>query len=354
MSDNITRHMMEPYIESFGAPMFLASQFRARTFTSERVEVDIQRSSGDVAVVVKDIASGARMNTLGTFSNKEMVPAIIKEAFNLSAFDLMDRQPGQPSQFDPSYGANLNAKAIAGASKVADKARRTVELMCSQVLQTGTVTLVDSAGSTMYTIDFDPKSAHFPTVSNSWGGGSATPIADLSSLCAVIRKNGRRRPRRAIFGATAWAAFISDSTVTGALDTRRLDLGLIQASSISDAGTYWGDLNVGNAVLECWTYDGDYADPQTGTVTPYVGADNVIIIAEGARLDLCYGALPYVAPPDPRVMQYLPTRVSGAGFDLTVNGYIANNNQALTIELGTRPIAVPTAIDTFGCLDTTA
>lgn len=354
MIDLTTKHMLPAYLEEFGAPMFLSSFFTPRTFTSEVVEVDIQRSTGKVAIVVQDVTSGARKNTLGQFSTKEMKPAVIKESFDVSAFDLMNRQPGQITHIDPDFGANLNAKVIRGVPMVVDKARRTIELMAAQVLQTGTVTLTDAAGVSLYTVDFSPKPSHFPTVTTSWGTNGATPLADLSDLCKEIRKDGRKRPRRAIFGVRAWQNFISDDSVKSALDTRRIELGLIGTSTISDEGTYWGDINVGNAILECWVYDGDYEDPVSGDVLPYVADDNVIIIGADARLDICYGAIPYVAAPDPRVMRYLPPRVSGSGLDLSINGYIATNNQALTVEIGTRPIVIPTAIDTFGCLTTTA
>lgn len=356
MSDLKTSHMLPAYLERFGAPMFLASFFTPRTFTSEVVEVDIQRSTGKVAIVVKDIASGARQNTFGKFSNKEMRPAVIKESFDLSGFDLPPRQPGQITHFDPDYGANLNAKVIRGVPEIVDKARRTVELMAAQVLQTGEVTLTDSGSAEMYTITFDPKGSHFPTVTTSWGANGATPLADLDGLARAIKADGRTRATRAIFGRDAWQNFIADESVQRLLDNRRTEIGSVDAKTalLLETGNRRGTIDVGTAILECWTYDGDYEDPVSEEVVPFVGDDNVILVGQNARLDICYGAIPYVRRPDPEVMRYLPSRVPGAGLDLSVNGYFATNNQALTVEIGTRPIAIPTAIDTFGCLTTTA
>src|SRR5690606_20179493 len=124
----------------------------------------------------------------------------------------------------------------------------------AQVLQTGEVTLTDSNSAEMYTITFDPKASHFPTVTTSWGANGATPLADLDSLARAIKADGRTRATRAIFGRDAWKNFIADESVRELLDNRRMELGSVDAKTelLLETGTRRGTIDVGTAVLECW------------------------------------------------------------------------------------------------------
>lgn len=39
-------------------------------------------------------------------------------------------------------------------------------------------------------------------------------------------------------------------------------------------------------------------------------------------------------------------------YDLHPNAWLEPNGEAITLEVSARPMCIPTAIDTFGCLDT--
>jgi len=120
--------------------------------------------------------------------------------------------------------------------------------------------------------------------------------------------------------------------------------------------TFYGKFFIGNYWYEIWSYSALYKHPQTGVMTPYVDPDKVIMIGEGARLDLSYGSITRLVPPDPRVGQYLPSRISGSdqGLDLSVFAWITPDGKHLKVSCGTRPLCIPTAIDTFGALDIVA
>ena len=51
-------------------------------------------------------------------------------------------------------------------------------------------------------------------------------------------------------------------------------------------------------------------------------------------------------------MPFLPSRMSSSesGLDLTLNAWIEPNGRSMKLEVGTRPLTIPTAIDTFGTL----
>lgn len=359
MSDASTSQMIEMYMEEATAPMFLSGFFRSppRNFhTTEEVEIDIVRDDEEVAIVITDVSSGARMNESNLYTNKGFKPPIFDEAGAVKAYNLAKRQPGVNPFQSPDYGANAVREAFAIFRKLERKIRRTIELMSSQVLQTATLTLTDKDGNELYVLSFDPKPTHFPTVGTSWGSSGATPFTDLENLSDVVRRDGKREPRQLLYGQQAYRRFVSDSDVQALLDNRRLEMGAIERPQPRGMGAkFRGWLAIGHYDFEVWTYDGYYVDPVTGLLKPYIDPDNVIMLSDG-RLDLTYGAIPMVAAPDPRAMPFLPGRMSSGerGLDLSTNAWITPDNKQLLVSAGTRPLTIPTAIDTFGCLKTVA
>jgi hypothetical protein len=360
MSDASTTQLIDMYLEEASAPMFLSGYFQSppqNFHTTEEIEFDVQRDDEDVAVVITDLSAGPRNNEATTYTNKKLKPPIFDEAGHISAYDMMQRQAGQNPFASPDYAANALRQAYAIFRKLELKIRRAIELMASQVLQTGVLTLTNAAGVAQYTLDFQPKATHIKTVTTTWAANGATgaPLVDLGDLADVVRNDGKHEPQRLIFGKTAFARFIVNVDVQKALDVRRLELGSIAPESRGQGATFQGWCWIGHYKFELWTYSGFYKHPQTGVLTPYVHPEKVIMLGDG-RLDLTYGAIPILVAPDQRVMPFLPPRISGvgSGLDLTTNAWVTPDNKHVMVSAGTRPLTIPTAIDTFACLDVTA
>jgi hypothetical protein len=227
--------------------------------------------------------------------------------------------------------------------------------MASQVLQTATLELEDENGDTRFSMDFSPKATHFPTTSNSWSGGGADPIGDLISLSRVIRTDGQVGPDRLIFGATAFENFLDDSKVQERLDNRRINIGQVLPVVRGEGAVFQGSVHLGQYRYEMWTYDGQFKDISSGTPTDFVAPDKVIMMSStGTRLDLTFGAIPKFIPDDARAATFLPSRIRNAagGGDLTTSSWVTPDGEQLFVQAGTRPLTIPTAIDTYGCLDT--
>lgn len=348
-----TSVFLETYSDFAAAPTFLTSFARSRTFRSEKVTIDIERDDDEVALVIKSLQDGGRDNTAMLYQNNEILPPIYKEKAPLTAYDLLDRRAGQNPHTDPSYAANLALDAAKVIGKMERKIRRAVELQASQVLQTGTVDLLDAEGLSAYQIDYSPKATHFPTVATAWSDPTSDCLLDLENLAQVVSDDGQGNPARVIFGKVAWQNFLRNPQVKDILDNRRIDLGRVDRPQNRAGGVYMGDISVGPYSLELWTYTGKYKDPQTGTITRFVDDNNVIMLSDNSRMDCGYGALPYVARPEARALQFMPQRRSAGGGDMTWNSWITPDNTSLYVSAGTRPIFIPTAIDTYGCLKTT-
>ena len=360
MSDASTRHMIDMYMEEATPLMFLSGFFRTpdrNFYTSEEIEIDVRRSSEKIAIAVQDIKAGARENEATYYTNKSFIPPVFKEAGTINAYDLMKRRPGQIDFTDPNFAAAVTEDVFSIARILEDKIRRSIELMCSQVLQSGTVACIDETGTALYTLDFQMKATHKKTVTTTWApdGTTGTPMTDLADLAGVVRRDGKVNPNKLIFGSSALQRFLANPQVKTLLDKQVLNLGALAPATRGQGATFYGFVWIGSYRFEIWTYDAWYEHPQTGVLTPYIAPDNVIMLSDQTRLDLSYGAIPRLMPPDPQIAAFLPSRMSNgeAGLDLTLNAWITENREHLKVTAGTRPLPIPTAIDGFARLDVT-
>lgn len=357
MSDKATKHMISAYFQDAEPTMFLSGLFEARPenfHNSETVEIDIVRSEEDVAIVVQDLSTGYRYNEDEKYTNKEFKPPIFKEAYGLNAFDLIKRMPGQNPFEDPNFQANATVEAFRKFRLLERKIRRSLELQASQVLQTGIITLVDSAGTALYSLDYKPKSSHFPTSGTTWGQVGADPLGDILSLGREVREDGLARPDQLIFGEKALIEFLKDANVQALYNNRRIDQGAItRMERRSNGGTYHGTIEIGAYDYEIWTYDGMFKHPQTGVKTDFVHTGKVIVRSSKGRMDKSFGGVPRIAPPDSRVLPFLPRLSSReAGMDMWTNAWLTADGEQLMAGVASRPLIIPTAIDTYGCLNT--
>ena len=356
MSDASTRRLIDVYTDEAPASMFLTSTFftNVRRHNSEEVEIDVQRDDEQVAVVIQDLSVGTRKNESGKYTNKSFKPPLYNEEGTVTSFDLMKREPGQSPFEDPQFNANAVRKAFGITRKLHNKVLRAIELQSAQVLTTGELILIDDAGVALYSLDFQPKSSHFVTTTP-WAadGTTGNPLADIESLASVLRRDGRRNPGRLVFGTVAWTRFMANAQVKAYLNSigHQVLLKLEAPQLNSEGATFMGYITAGTYRFECWVYDAVYQHPQTGVITPYVPTDRVIMAAPGARMDITFGGIPRIVPPDPRIAAFLPSRLEGPDFDLSLYAWITQDGTHLKLSVGSRPLVIPVAIDTFGCLD---
>ena len=363
MSGQTTQRMISAYNQMAQPTLFLSGLFQSppeNFHTSEEVEIDIVRSDEDIAIVVQDLSTGYRMNAEDLYTNKGFKPPIFKEAIGINSFDLIKRMPGQNPFESPDFRANVILRMFNGMTKVERKIRRSVELQASQVLQTGTATLSDSNGVALYTINYSPKATHFPTAGTSWASATgAQKLADISSLAEVTRNDGLADPDQLLFGIDAFENFISDTTVQARFDIRRIDLGTIAPMQMKgNGGTFRGIVEIGNYRYDVWTYGGRYKDPQTGLKVQFLDPGKIVVRSSTSRLDATFGAIPNIGAlmgaQATQMLPELPTRISNSagGMDLFTNAWLSNDGEQLFGGIGARPLMIPTAIDTYGCLDT--
>lgn len=356
MSGTSTTRMIEAYVQEAPPVNFLTGEFQSpprNFYNSEGVEIDIVRGEEDVSIVIQDISAGYRSNSSNLYTNKSFIPPIHKESGPINSFDLPKRNAGQNPFEDVNFQANAITRAFVMVRKNDAKIRRAIELQASQVLQTGILDLTDEAGTTLYRLDYKPKTSHFPTSGAGWAG-AANKIAELTALADQIRADGLGDPDRLFFGQAAWDAFIQDSAVQALLANRRMELGSIMPERVGNGGKFMGHIWLGSYRFELWTYTGRYKHVQTGASTRYLVTGNVVMTTSTARLDATFGAIPRIVPPESRVLPFMPSRISsGPGrMDIAMTAWVTPDGEQLIVGSSSRPLLIPTAIDTYGCLTT--
>ena len=341
---------------------FLTSWFKTDKdsyFNTESVRIHVRRHGEPVAVAVQGITSSPRWTDLNQFSKKTFTPYAFNEGYAINGADVFDMQFGH-TEYDESNYVSLALKSF--AEQGVEKERsilRAIELMSSQILQTGTVTLINSAGSTIGAMDFKPKATHFPQVSVSWATvATATPLDDLEDLADVIRADTGLFPSVVIMGAGAYRNAIQTTSFLNALDNRRIETALIMPESINSSGAKkMGYVDVGAYRLEIWTYPATYDHIQTAVKTPYIADDLVVMLSPDTELKMLYGGFPSpLIGPDPRLAAFtrtMPSRISRAGFvDVNPLIWADETGQVIKGALRSRPLPIPVGIDEFGCLNT--
>ena len=361
MSDSRTARMLRLYTQDAAPTLFLSSMFqspRENFHDTEEVEIDIVRSDEDVSVVIQDLSTGYRMNETSVFTNKAFKPPVHQEASPINAFDLLKRQAGANPFGNVNFLANLSNLAFRSFRLNEARIRRSMEWQASQVLQTGEVILKDFDGEVPYSINYSPKATHFPTVAVDWDQAAAVPITDLENLAVIIRNDGLTGPNELVFGRLAWINFVANDQVKAYFDNRRINLGTIAPIKRGESGTHQGTITIGSYVYDMWTYDGKYNDPETGVKTPFVDDNKVIMRDADGRMDATFGAIPNINTlvSAPSLLPGFPGRMSNltGGMDMFTNVWKSVDGGQLFAGVGARPLMIPTAIDTYGCLDTEA
>jgi len=361
MSNLTTRRMIEAYEQYREPQMGFSSLFRTpaeNMFNSEEVEFDVMRTTESVAVPIVDRCSGYRENSSDLFTNKSVTPAIYKEATPINSCDLTNRQFGSDPFKDVDYRANLVMKVFRASRHIEAKIKRAIELQCSQVMITGMIDLRDSDGNIVYSLDFLPQASHFPTSATAWNLPGATIFDDISALGDVIRRDGLHNPDMIIMGQGSLNAALANSAFSESFDNRRIDAGIIELAGSGDGLTLQGMLTIGSYRYKLYTYDAYYVDPQTGVSTKYLPDDKVIVKASSGRMDLHFGGIPHIGNilgnHHGSLLPEIPSRMNmpQGGMSMFLHSWISADGQTLWAGVGSRPIAVPTALDTYGTLTT--
>jgi len=271
---------------------FLLDQFfpRMERSLTKNVDIDIFKGKRRVAPFVNPRMEGTNVTRIG-FTTNSFQPPYVKPKISTEAGEFLQRLMGQHI-YAPGDGPGERArKRLAeDITDLDDLITRREELMASQVLQTGIVT-VDGEGVSD-SIDFGIPASHIITLAGGdlWTAATSDPEQDLKDWSRIIAQDAGLTATDAILGHVAAENFFKNSEVKSKLDTRRIDLGLIRPEMIGNGATFLGRLN--RAGLDLWTYDEWYIDPVAGGAEKeMIDDEKVIVLARSARMARHFGAI---------------------------------------------------------------
>ena len=340
---------------------------------AEYVEVDVKRGSRKIAPTLRDWRTGAPVVMPNSWKENKFKPpySAMKDPIDLS--ELMQRQFGETDDGEPlsdylgrqvmtrssneiGFWFGRLSNIVTGVLKdYHEMFKRTMELQCAQVMQTGVVTLKDEEGNTTFSLDYGMKASHKPGVAINWGASGATPMDDVESLCNVVANDGQCQPEILILGNTAWKHLLADSTFQSRVKKDGLGLGSVVPSLRKDGGIYHGTCDFGTHVLEIWTYGGTYQNLDSSTDVPYLDENAAIVTARPEALDfrLVFGGVPRVHGMDEPFRDVVPATVVYPGSIKVYNRVWEDKEKdTYTAESKMRGLAVPVSIDRFGCINT--
>jgi hypothetical protein len=340
-----TKAYMEKYKEIIPAPSFLKSFFNVKTYLTKSVGIEVQRGTERIAVDVQRGVDGNR-NKWSLSTEKQFVPPFYNENFDATSLDNYDMMFGMAPNATPSvvgYMANDVAERLL---QIRAKIERAKEYQCSQVFNTGVVTLKNGDN-----IDFKRRAESLVDLNAGSGGGywsvAGTDIdLQLSNAGNFIRTFGKNSVKEAniITSGKAYAALKQTDWFKNTTDFRRanlMDLTMPQANA--NGGVYHGTVSGGAYVYHFWTYDEIYED-STGTVQRYFPEDKAFVVpVQGTRFELAHAAVPAILKDvtNAEFNEY----IGSIAAEYYINNYIDPKAKAHIFEMYSAPLAIPVTVD---------
>lgn len=347
------RHIFNPFLSRW------FSTSPSDISDAETMQIEVKRSnSGYIASVIMDMTQEGALIKDSVHTRKEFTPPITSLGTRISAKDAIVKQFGDTEYDNPAYGLVIVNKIAEIVAEIERRFNYQIEYQASQILQTGTVTLYDEKGVAAFTISFQPKATHFPTVSTNWSDENSDPDADITALSKVIRQDGQIKITNLVFGETALINYLNNAKTADKFDVRRYEMGTYAPKEQNEDVDLLGDIVIGTKRYKCWKYDGEYKSPVAlaGTLTPFVADDKVLFLPDQGNINLDfrrkYLTIPTLVGVENGAERFLPGNMMFGDRAYTVKAYLDKPSDSFVLDLKNRQMLIPVSIDAFGCLDT--
>jgi len=267
--------------------------FGTRYYSTRQIGVDIIKGTRRIAPFVRAHQAGTAVQGQ-EIETKFFEPGQINLHIRTDAVDAFKRAAGENISY--ANGEKRNPASVfqdivaRDQQELIDSAYRTIEKMCSDAIFTGVVNMHDQNGGLIDSIDLGLAGTHNLTLASGsgWNEASTDPLKDLRAWKRLVTKDSGLNATDAVFGSSAYDAFIANASVKDYLDKSHIDLGSIAPGDISDDGaTLMGRVNG----LNIWVVDDWFIDPSTGSEAPLVPEEKVAVIARNLRANVHFGLI---------------------------------------------------------------
>lgn len=270
-------------------------------------------------------------------------PPAYRKAAVISAYDGWTRNIGENDELFDSQ-ATLDAATMISAvdrlkrdiTNINTDLSRTEELMASQAILDRSVTLKNTA-TINYAHDASTKLAY--NAANDFGIDTVDPSKIFKYLASKVVNNGMVSPSvplLAVCGMDVVEALINNPFTKSRHDIKDYEFGVIEQGINQGGVTPWGVVTYGSYKFILMTYGVLYNHPVTGTQTPFMPTDMLLVMPQKLTARMFYGGTP----------KWLPNGLVGImKGKRTVQEF--KNDKAFAIEhlVQSRFIAIPENVD---------
>lgn len=283
--------MLQENMKVYG---FLRSFFPTKESVTKYVTIETKRGYEKIAKN-KVRGASATLNKFSYSNEKKFEPPYFREEINMTDVDLYDAIWGVAADAPVEEGVfiqfmeNLNTDLM----KIINKIERALELMASQVFQTGIITL-----ETGDNIDFKRESLSKVDLGsgNYWTTDANNPINTIRTGCDWIRQKGKYQGEvmNVIFGDAAWEALLNNQTFQDRSDVKDYALANVrEAQRNAEGGNLLGRITAGGYNVNCWGYNEGYDDDSNGFVK-YINTNNIVVLPEKPNFVMAFAAVPQI------------------------------------------------------------
>jgi hypothetical protein len=342
---NFTSMCIDVYTDMMVPKSFLRSFFPTVQEFTKFLSIQVERDYELMAVDVLRGSEGNR-NTFDKSTEKVMLPPYYYELFDATEIDLYDRMFGSTS-IDMGIYTQLVAAVARKLTMLKNKIERRYELQCSQVLQTGVVTLESGTN-----IDFQRKAASLVAYSagNDFSINTVNPYSVIEAGAKFIREIGKSPDStvNVIMGESAWNAFLTNSIVINRNKLMAWPLDQLSAATRGATGySYHGQVDTGSYRANLFTYPESYdivASNGTRTTGKYIDDKKVIVIPQTPRFKLGFAAVPQLLRSGTGMMEDMELAPLAAS-PYVVGDYIDPRKTTHDFTIKSAGVAIPTAVD---------
>lgn len=266
-------------------------------FPTDEVLVEYKDSTGKkMAPVVLPRKGDLSVERTG-YSTYKMEPPLIAPSRPLTIDDLNKKRMGEDLFSDKAPAARQAEVLAQDLADFDEMITLREEFIASECMFKNGYTLkqyADKYGST----EFVPFDLHFydgdanPAVyvpGIMWNDTTSDKQADLYRMILMLTMNGNAASE-VLLGADAAEELLKDAVIQKQMDLARYNIGEISPVALPQEAARLGRLNIRGRNIDLLTYDGTYADEETGEVKPLVPAKSICVTAPGAGRTI-YGAV---------------------------------------------------------------
>lgn len=333
-----TKKLVAVYQERIKPTFFLRSFFPSTTAPTKYVSIEVERMGEKVAIDVLRGTDGNR-NAFSRSTEKIFFPPYWREFFDATELELYDRVLGSQGDAQvPLFVALMNTVADR-LGLLQDKIERAKELQCSQVLQTGVVTINEGTD-----IDFKRKAASIVDLTGAGGyfAANSDVFAQFKAAGDFLRTVGRSGDTmfNAIFGAQALTDFLANTKFTARQNLFNMALdAVLPMTRNANGSAYHGTITAGSYKIALWTYPQFYDKKNadgTYTATPYVDDKKVIVLPTVPKFVFAHAAVPQLIGE--------PGQLPSQG-EYTIGEFIDQRKAVHDFDIQSAGLPIPVAVD---------